>query len=224
MTRIVVLISGNGSNLAALLAAEDAAARRTVAVLSNRDAAGLAHARRCNLPTHVVKPRRGESREDYDTRIDAALAPYDPQLIVLAGFMRILSAGFVARHAGRLVNIHPSLLPKYRGLNVHQRVLDAGDAESGASVHFVTSELDAGPVLIQASVPVLADDDEAALSARIHKAEHRIYPAAVELIAAGRAHAESGSIWLDDSPLTAPLQARFDQHGVLIAWPQQLTD
>lgn len=216
---VVVLISGTGSNLKALLDASTALGYDVVAVVSNRDAQGLGFARERQIPAHVVKVRRGEPREDYDTRLAAALAPYPHAMIVLAGFMRILSAAFVARCAGRLVNIHPSLLPHYRGLDVHRRVLADAAPLSGASVHVVTPELDAGPVLMQGTVPVLDSDDEIALSARVHRAEHIIYPATVGLIASGRLRLFARGVELDGKVLTAPLIGRFDADGEMTEWP-----
>ena len=220
--RVVVLISGTGTNLQALLD-HDTPHYAVVGVLSNRAARGLAFASAAGIEGMVVKPRRGEPRETYDARLAEALAPLAADIVVLAGFMRILSARFVTAFAGRLLNIHPSLLPKYRGLDVHQRVLAAGDSRSGASVHFVTPTLDAGPVLLQGEVPVVDGDDEDTLSARVHRAEHRIYPAAVDLAASGRALCTDDGISLDGRRLEAPLVARFDADGELTAWPDTLS-
>ena len=216
---VVVLISGTGSNLKALLDASTALGYDVAAVISNRGAQGLDFAREQNIPAHIVRVRRGEPREDYDSRLAAVLTPYPRAMIVLAGFMRILSAGFVERCAGRLVNIHPSLLPRYRGLDVHRRVLADAEPQSGASVHVVTPELDAGPVLMQGVVPVLGTDDEAALSARVHRAEHIIYPATVGLIASGRLRLSAHGVELDGKALTAPLIGRFDADGEMTEWP-----
>ena len=160
--RIAVLISGNGSNLQAILDACQAGEinGEVVAVVSNKaDVYGLTRAEEAGVPALVVAPQAGESREDYDARLEAELNQLNVDLVVLAGFMRILSEGFVNRFAGRMLNIHPSLLPKYTGLNTHQRALDAGDEEHGCSVHFVTPELDGGPVILQAKVPVFEGDD-----------------------------------------------------------------
>ncbi|MBY6186643.1 phosphoribosylglycinamide formyltransferase [Marinobacter hydrocarbonoclasticus] len=187
--RIAVLISGNGSNLQAILDATKAGEinGEVVAVVSNKAGVyGLSRAEEAGVPALVVAPQAGESREDYDARLEAELNQLNVDLVVLAGFMRILSDGFVNRFAGRMLNIHPSLLPKYTGLNTHQRALDAGDEEHGCSVHFVTPELDGGPVILQAKVPVFEDDDADDLAERVHTQEHRIYPLVVKWFALGR--------------------------------------
>lgn len=184
---VLVLISGSGSNLQALLDAQQGAPYRIVAVLSNlADAFGLERARRAGVPTRVLNHQAFPSRDAYDQALGDLIDQFEPGLVALAGFMRILTAGFVARYAGRLMNIHPSLLPKYRGLHTHQRALDAGETEHGASVHFVTEELDGGPVIIQARVPILPGDDAQTLAARVLTQEHRIYPRAVHWFAEGR--------------------------------------
>ncbi|MEM8983163.1 MAG: phosphoribosylglycinamide formyltransferase [Pseudomonadota bacterium] len=219
---VVVLISGRGSNLDALFQAEAASSFRIDAVFSNRDAAGLSYAHARGRPGTVIARQRGEDRERYDQRLRLAIDPLAPDIVVLAGFMRILSAPFVAHYAGRLLNIHPSLLPAYRGLDVHERVLAAGEARSGASVHFVTADLDAGPVLIQGVVPVLAGDTPATLSARVQRAEHTIYPAAVELVAAGRVVLADTAVAIDGAPQAQPFTAFFDEDGGLLEWPDTL--
>lgn len=205
---IVVLISGTGSNLRAI--AEQA--RNGVlpveirAVISDRaDAAGLAWARAAGLTAVALPPARFADRAAFDRALAAEVGRYAPGLVVLAGFMRILGPEFVDRYAGRLLNIHPSLLPKYRGLHTHRRVLEAGDAEHGASVHFVTRELDGGPVVLQARVPVRAGDDEATLAARVLEQEHRIYPECIGWFAAGRLQLRDGVVLLDGRPLRAPI-------------------
>jgi phosphoribosylglycinamide formyltransferase-1 len=178
MKNIVVLVSGRGSNLAALLGADIPA--RFSAVISNRSAAqGLAVAKAYGVATEVVEHRQYPDRIAFDSALANAIDAYSPDLVVLAGFMRILSDGFVNQYAGRLMNIHPSLLPAFPGLNTHQRALDAGVKIHGCSVHFVTHELDHGPLIIQAAVPIHHDDDEAALAARVLRMEHQIYPLAV---------------------------------------------
>jgi phosphoribosylglycinamide formyltransferase-1 len=185
--RVAVLISGSGSNLQALIDTQADAPYRIVAVFSNvADAFGLERARRAGIPAELVSHRDFADRAAYDQALAGRIDRYAPGLVVLAGFMRILSPGFVARYAGRMMNIHPSLLPKYRGLHTHQRALDAGDTEHGASVHFVTDELDGGPLIIQARVPVLPGDDAETLAARVLAREHRIYPLAVRWFAEGR--------------------------------------
>jgi phosphoribosylglycinamide formyltransferase-1 len=186
MKNIVILISGEGSNMKAIVGAaqrEDWPRRleaRVAAVISNQAAAaGLAHAREQGIPTEVVEHRGFASREAFDAALAAAIDRHQPALVALAGFMRILTPGFVAHYAGRLVNIHPSLLPAFAGLNTHQRALDAGCRFAGATVHRVTPELDHGPILAQAVVPVLPEDTADALAARVLTQEHLIYPRAV---------------------------------------------
>ena len=177
MKNIVVLISGRGSNLAALLGADIPA--RFSAVISNRLAAGLAVAKAYGVATEALDHRHYPDRTAFDNALATAIDAYTPDLVVLAGFMRILSGGFVDHYSGRLMNIHPSLLPAFPGLNTHQRALAAGVKIHGCSVHFVTRELDHGPLIVQAAVPVRDDDDEAALAARVLQMEHQIYPMAV---------------------------------------------
>ncbi len=176
MQPIVILISGRGSNMQAIVEA----GLPVTAVISNRaDAVGLAYAAGRGIKTEVVSHRDYPTREAFDAALAYAIDGYDPALVVLAGFMRVLTAGFVQRYEKRLINIHPSLLPAFPGLDTHARALAAGVKVHGCSVHFVTLELDHGPIVIQAAVPVLADDDEARLAARVLAQEHRIYPQAV---------------------------------------------
>ncbi|WMC09681.1 phosphoribosylglycinamide formyltransferase [Oceanimonas pelagia] len=204
MTRIVVLISGNGSNLQTLLdqAANGRLGGEVVAVISNKaDAYGLERARLAGVATEVLPGRDFADRENYDAALMTLVDGYRPDLVVLAGFMRILTPGFVRHYEGRMLNIHPSLLPKYQGLNTHQRAIDAGDDEHGCSVHFVTEELDGGPVILQARVPVFADDDAAAVAARVQVQEHAIYPLAVRWFCDGRLAMKGGQAWLDGEPL-----------------------
>jgi phosphoribosylglycinamide formyltransferase-1 len=205
---VVVLISGTGSNLRAI-AAQAVAGTLPVAiraVISDRaDSAGLAWARDAGITTVTLSPRDFPDRPSYDRALAEAVARFEPGLVVLAGFMRILGPEFVDRFAGRLVNIHPSLLPAYRGLHTHRRVLEAGDPVHGASVHFVTRELDGGPVVLQARVPVRDDDDEATLSARVLAEEHRIYPECIGWFAANRLQLRGGVVMLDGQPLLAPM-------------------
>lgn len=198
--RLVVLVSGGGSNLQAFI---DACASpqyicTITGVISNRPGAGgIARAARAGIATSVVDHTQFASREDFDAALSAAIDAFGADLVILAGFMRILTAGFVQRYRGRLLNIHPSLLPKYPGLHTHQRAIEAGDAEAGASVHFVTEELDGGPVILQARVPVLPDDDADTLAARVLVQEHRIYPLAARLIAGGRIRLRGDTVLLD---------------------------
>ncbi|GAB6040410.1 phosphoribosylglycinamide formyltransferase [Endothiovibrio diazotrophicus] len=204
---IVVLISGRGSNLQSLIDAErDGRLGATIrAVISNRpDALGLQRARDAGIAARVLDPTGHPDRDAYDRRLIEAIDAHRPALVVLAGFMRILSVHFVAHYAGRLINIHPSLLPDFRGLRTHQRALAEGVARHGASVHFVTEELDGGPVILQARVPVFEDDTPETLAARVLEQEHRIYPRAVERIASGRITLAEGRVLLDGKPLETP--------------------
>lgn len=184
--RIVILISGNGSNMQAVIEAaarEDWLGRlgaRVVAVISNKpEAAGLGLAQQAGVATEVIDHRAYDSREAFDAALMQAIDRYVPALVLLAGFMRILTPGFVRHYEGRLVNIHPSLLPAFPGLHTHRRAIEAGCAQAGATVHWVTPELDHGPILAQAAVPVLPGDTEQTLAARVLEQEHRIYPQAV---------------------------------------------
>ncbi len=178
MKNIVILISGRGSNMQALLEANLPC--RVAAVVSNRaDAPGLAIAEQHGIATQIVAHRDYSDRESFDAALAAAIDRYQPDLVVLAGFMRILTPAFVARYQGRLINIHPSLLPAYSGLDTHARALKDGVKIHGCTVHFVTSDLDHGPIIIQAAVPVLMDDTPTTLAARVLHEEHRIYPQAI---------------------------------------------
>jgi phosphoribosylglycinamide formyltransferase-1 len=178
-----VLISGRGSNLGALIDAQTDVSYKIVLVISNNDSAGgLQRASAAGIVTMVI-PHKGKSREEFDGELDAALRGAGVELVCLAGFMRILSDGFVRSWEGKLVNIHPSLLPAYKGTQVHERVIAAGEAQSGASVHFVVPELDAGPVIAQDSVPVHPGDTPELLEARVLEIEHKLYPAALRLLA-----------------------------------------
>jgi phosphoribosylglycinamide formyltransferase-1 len=168
-------------------------------------AGGLAIARDLGVPTHVVVADPSTTRAGYDERLAAVIEPYAPSLIVLAGFMRILSGEFVARYQGRILNIHPALLPKYPGLHTHRRALEARETEHGATVHFVTAELDAGPAVIQAKVRVEPDDDPQSLAARVQVLEHRIYPMAVRWFCTGRLRYAEGDAWLDGARLSGPM-------------------
>jgi phosphoribosylglycinamide formyltransferase 1 len=177
------------------------------AVISDQPAAGgLQIAQSMQIATEVIDAKQFPDRATFDTELAERVARYQPKLVVLAGYMRILGSGFVKQYLGQLINIHPSLLPKYPGLHTHQRALKAGDQEHGCSVHFVTEELDAGPLIIQGRVPVLPDDTEARLSARVQRAEHIIYPQAVQWIAEGRIVMSEGCTWMDNQPMqTTPV-------------------
>ncbi len=204
----VVLISGSGSNLQALLdAAADDLPLDVRAVISNRpEAYGLQRATRACVPGRVLDHTRFPDRPAFEAALGELIDGFAPTLVLLAGFMRILTAEFVARYAGRMVNIHPALLPAYPGLHTHRRCLEAGDAEHGASIHFVTAEVDGGPVFMQARVPVEAGDDAETLAARVLAQEHRLYPAAVRLLCAGRVRLHEGELRFDGRPLARPLQ------------------
>jgi phosphoribosylglycinamide formyltransferase-1 len=182
LKRVAVLISGRGSNLGALIAAQGPAYRIVLVISNLEGAAGLQKAAAAGIATAVI-PHAGRTREAFDAEIDAALRAAGADIVCLAGFMRILSDGFVRGWQGRLLNIHPSLLPAYKGTKVHERVIEAKEALSGASVHFVVPELDAGPVIAQASVPVHPSDTPETLAARVLEVEHRLYPQALLLLA-----------------------------------------
>lgn len=212
---LVVLISGTGRNLQAMIDAVadgrlPADIRR---VISNRgDAQGLQRARRAGIATTVLRPRGYPDRAAYDAALAETVAAEAPDIVAMAGFMRILSSAFVQRFAGKLVNIHPSLLPRYRGLDTHRRVLEAGDTRHGASVHFVTEDLDAGPCLLQGSLTVAEDDTSESLAERVMtRVEQRIYPRALAWLADGRASLRDGRVWFDNRPLEAPIHVDCDQ-------------
>ena len=204
MKNIVVLISGSGSNLQALIdACEQKRIPGTIrAVFSNRaDAFGLERAREAGIPQHALAANQFASREAFDRELMHEIDAYAPDVVVLAGYMRILSAEFVQHYQGKLLNIHPSLLPKYPGLNTHRQALDNGDTEHGTSVHFVTEELDGGPVILQAKVPVFDGDDEEEITSRVQAQEHAIYPLVVGWFLSGRLKMQDNHAWLDDVKL-----------------------
>ncbi len=183
--RLVILISGRGSNMQSIIRAIEAGELQAdiAAVISNRpDAAGLQTASAAGIATQVINHRDFDSREAFDQQLAREIDDYQPDYVILAGFMRILTAAFVEHFAGRLINIHPSLLPKFKGLHTHQRAIEAGEREHGASVHFVTAELDDGPVILQAKVPVLKSDTPETLAARVLIEEHKLYPDALKLL------------------------------------------
>ncbi len=198
--RVVILISGRGSNMEALLKADLPV--EFAAVIGNRpDAKGLGIARDLGAPTVVVDHTRFDGRDSFDAALAAEIDRHEPDLIVLAGFMRVLTDGFVRRYQGRMINIHPSLLPAFPGLHTHRSALEAGVKVHGCTVHFVTPEVDAGPIIIQAVVPVLSGDDEVRLAARVLAQEHRIYPQAVRWIAEGRVAVQpGGTVLVTDVP------------------------
>lgn len=181
--RLVILISGRGSNMRSIIAAAEQGELDIdiAAVISNRpDAAGLEFAHDLGIATTVIDHKQFDDRKAFDAQLAAEIDRHQPSFVILAGFMRILTETFVEHFAGKLINIHPSLLPKFKGLHTHQRAIEAGEIEHGASVHFVTAELDDGPVILQAKVPVLAEDDADSLAARVLEQEHLLYPAAIK--------------------------------------------
>ena len=206
--RVVVLISGGGTNLQALLDLADTgeAPFRVCGVVSNRPGVrGLQRAERHGIPTRVLAHDGFDDRAAFDAALAELVETFEPGLVVLAGFMRILTSGFVEHFAGRMINIHPSLLPAFQGLHTHRRALEAGVSEHGASVHFVTAELDGGPVIAQVRVPVLAGDDEDMLAARVLAEEHRLLPQVVCWFADNRLQLRDNRVWFDGRPLDGPM-------------------
>ena len=202
--RVVVLISGSGSNLQALIEHQKShpEAITISAVISNRaDAYGLQRAAKADIPHQCIEHKNFADRLSFDQSLAQAIDSFTPDLIVLAGFMRILSPQFTRKYAGRMINIHPSLLPKYQGLHTHQRALNEQDREHGCSIHFVTEELDGGPVIAQAVVPILAEDDADSLAARVQKQEHKLYPLCVQWFAEGRLILDEDKVVLDKQVL-----------------------
>jgi phosphoribosylglycinamide formyltransferase-1 len=203
---VVVLLSGRGSNMHVIAeqAREGKLPISVSAVISDKaDAAGIVTARNLGLTVAALSPHDFADRGAFDAALADRVEAYAPKFVLLAGYMRILSGAFVRRFLGRLVNIHPSLLPKYPGLHTHRRALENGDREHGVTVHFVTEALDAGPPIVQARVPVLAGDTEAVLSARVQRAEHILYPHAVDWLARGRVYMRDGAAWMDGNALTS---------------------
>lgn len=209
MLNIVVLISGSGSNLQAIIDAITTGRlkARITGVLSNKtDAYGLVRAQQAGIVTATLSHTTYATRDDFDKAMMTQIDAWAPDVVVLAGFMRILTPSFAEHYEGRLLNIHPSLLPRHKGMHTHRRALEEGDTEHGCSVHFVNAELDGGPVIAQAVIPVLADDNETLLTERVHRNEHRIYPEVLIWIAEGRLVYRDGFTWLDDKPLEAPVR------------------
>lgn len=208
MLPLVVLISGGGSNLQAII---DAVGRGEIrgeirAVISNQaDAFGLQRAHNAGIATEVVDHRHYEDRRGFDHELRQRIEGYHAKLVVLAGFMRILTEEMIQTFKGRMLNIHPSLLPRFRGLHTHRRALEAGEKTHGCSVHFVTDELDGGPLIIQARVPILPSDDPDTLAARVLKKEHIIYPLSVQWFCEGRLVTQEGIVYKDGEPLTQPI-------------------
>ena len=217
-----VLISGGGSNLQAII---DATARGKLpldlrVVLSNKPtAAGLDRARETGISVECIAHQEFAERSLYDAALVETLEKYQPDLVILAGFMRILTTTFVDHFAGRIMNIHPSLLPKYPGLDTHQRAIDAGDKWHGCTVHFVTTELDSGAAIIQGRIPVLPEDTADELAARVLQVEHKIYPQAAAMFAAGRLEYRDGCAWLDGERLLEPVQYEPDAQSKTVEMP-----
>ena len=210
---VAVVISGRGSNMEAIARAAQLAdsGYRVVRVIADRpEAGGLARAAALGLPTAVVPVKQFADRAAFEEALAGEIAASGAQLVALAGFMRILSPQFVSRYEGRLLNIHPSLLPKYKGLDTHARVLSARDTHHGASVHYVTAELDGGPVVMQGRLRVRPGDTPDSISARVHALEHIIYPHVCSLIAGGRIQWRNGSVRFDGEPLATPLVEESD--------------
>ena len=206
--RLAVLISGRGSNMEAIAraCAQQRIEAQIVRVIADRaDATGIAIAQSMGLPGVVIERTRFQNRDEHELAVCDAIDACDAGLIVLAGYMRILSPAFVQRYAGRMLNIHPSLLPAYKGLHTHRRVIENGELIHGCSVHYVSAELDAGPVICQTRVRVMPDDTEDTLAARVLAGEHEIYPLAIGLIASGRVRLGGDRVLLDDRPLATPL-------------------
>lgn len=204
-----ILISGNGTNLQAFIdAVQTGSLQLEIAVVvSNRpDAYGLTRAGNAGIASACVRNGDYPDRDTFDKALGDVLDEYAPDLVILAGFMHILSGEFVRRFEGKILNIHPALLPKFPGLNTHQRVIDAGERWHGSTVHFVTEELDGGPGILQGRIPVLADDTAVRLSARVQTIEHKIYPRAAALFASGRLKFSDGESWLDGAKLVEPVQ------------------
>lgn len=210
--RVLVLISGSGTNLQAIIDATENGSLDAdiVGVIANRtDAYGLQRAQQHDIAHELVSSSGITSREQYDAMLMESIDAFTPDIIVLAGFMRILTHDLVNRYLGKMINIHPSLLPKYKGLHTHQRAIDAGDSEHGTSVHFVTPELDGGPIIVQGKVPVLSDDDATILANRVQTVEHQLYPQVVGWLCESRLAMRDNHAYLDNKRL--PPQGFFNE-------------
>ena len=200
--RIIILVSGNGSNLQAIINAcqNNLINGKIVAVISNKpDVYSLMRAKQANIPSHVINHKEFASREAFDHQLQLQIEQYQPDLIVLAGYMRILTPHFVQHYSGKMLNIHPSLLPKYPGLNTHRRAMEAGDKEHGTTVHFVTDELDGGPIILQAKVPIFDNDEEQDIVERVLTQEHQIYPLVIKWFCDDRLTMINGRAYLDQT-------------------------
>ncbi len=222
MTRLVVLISGRGSNMQAIVHAcqQDQLDAEVVAVISNNpDAAGLKFATQHNIPAHTINHRQYDSRANFDKALLQQIDQYRPDWVALAGFMRILEPAFVTQYLGRLINIHPSLLPAYPGLNTHQRVLEAGEQQHGASVHFVTPELDAGPVILQSRVDVLPNDNVERLQSRVLNTEHALYVEALQLCVSKAARFVDGECYFSSIKNSSAAELTNETSGFIPTAP-----
>jgi phosphoribosylglycinamide formyltransferase-1 len=216
--KVCVLISGSGSNLQALINARDE--KRIdidiVSVISNRaDARGLERANKAGIPTSILEHQGFADRNEFDRALSVLIGASSPHLVILAGFMRIIGPGVLDPFNGRIINLHPSLLPLYRGTDTYQRALDAGDREHGASIHFVTGELDGGPVISQVRIPVLAGDDKHKLAARLAPMEHSLLVATIEFFTQHRVESRNGEVFVDESRLSRPLRLLADDNLLL---------
>ncbi len=209
---VAVLVSGSGTNLQSLIDSAESRGFEIRGVFSDQEKAfGLERARRAGIDTYFIDPADYEDREAFDEALAEAVDGCSPELVLLAGFMRILGPPFVRRFEDRTLNIHPSLLPKYRGLHTHRRAIAAGETLHGCSIHFVNDELDGGPLVAQAQAGIEPGDDEKALSARVQAREHRLYPLVAGWCAAGRLRCREGIAWLDDEPLREPVVFGLDE-------------
>jgi phosphoribosylglycinamide formyltransferase-1 len=213
--KVCVLISGSGSNLQALIDARDE--KRIdidiVSVISNRaDARGLERAKKAGIPVSILEHQGFADRNRFDRALAVLIGAGNPQLVILAGFMRIIGSGVLDPFNGRIINLHPSLLPLYRGTDTYQRVLDAGDREHGASIHFVTGELDGGPVISRVRIPVLAGDDKHKLAARLAPMEHRLLVSTIEFFTRHRVESGNAEVFVDESRLSRPLLLQADDN------------
>jgi phosphoribosylglycinamide formyltransferase-1 len=211
--KTAILISGSGTNLQSFIdrVAQGSMSIELCGVFSNRpDAYGLERAREAGIKTLCIEHGQYATREQFDQAVAAALAPWKPDLLVLAGFMRILSPWFVQHYAGRILNIHPALLPLYPGLDTHERALEAGDTHHGSTVHFVTEKLDGGPRILQGRIRVAPTTEAGALMKRVQAVEHRIYPTAADWFGAGRLEMKDGATWLDGVAIDEPVVLDFD--------------
>ena len=211
--KTAVLISGTGSNLKALINAvqNDGLKLNIVRVVSNREAAaGIGHADAAGIPVSVISHKDFPDRQSHDAAVTEVLEQSQAELVILAGYMRILGEDFADQYAGRMINLHPSLLPLYKGLDTYNRVLEAGDKETGSSIHFVTTGLDSGPVISQIKIPVLPDDDAASLSARLGPMEHKLVVATVELFCSREVNYDHGSVLYRGRKIELPLQLTHD--------------